>query len=120
MTATDRPAAGGVRAWLARTWGVRLLFEPRFQLVALSLLSVIVVGFRTFQFALLTQAPQFGYDVSAYWLAGQHLLHGEQDAVSLARRRTVGDCYHTLPSGDQGNSERRLNGSRLTGRQRLS
>ena len=25
----------------------------------------------------MAQAPQFGYDVSAYWLAGQHLLEGQ-------------------------------------------
>ena len=40
-----------MRQRLASTWGLRLLFEPRFQLLALSLLAVIVVGFRAFQFA---------------------------------------------------------------------
>ncbi len=64
------------RERLASTWGLRLLVEPRFQVLALSLLAVIVVGFRVVQFAALSQAPQFGYDVSAYWLAGRHLLDG--------------------------------------------
>jgi glycosyl transferase family 87 len=64
------------RGRLASTWGVRLLLEPRFQIVALSLLAIIVLGYRAFQFALLTRAPQFGYDLSAYWLAGSHLLQG--------------------------------------------
>jgi len=66
-----------VRERLARTYGLRLLLEPRFQVTALSLLAVLVVAFRVVQFAALTRAPQFGYDVSAYWLAGRHLLDGE-------------------------------------------
>ena len=35
-----------------------------------------MVGFRIVQFAALSQAPQFGYDVSSYWQAGRHLLDG--------------------------------------------
>ena len=64
------------RERLASTWGVRLLFEPRFQMLALSVLAVIVVGFRIVQFAVLSQAPQFGYDVASYWQAARHLLDG--------------------------------------------
>ena len=66
-----------MRERLARTFGLRLLLEPRFQVTALSLLAVIAVAFRAVQFAALTRAEQFGYDLSAYWLAGRHLLHAE-------------------------------------------
>ena len=66
-----------MRERLARTFGLRLLFEPRFQVTALSLLAVIAVAFRGVQFVALTRAEQFGYDLSAYWLAGRRLLDGE-------------------------------------------
>lgn len=61
---------------LRATYGLRLFFEPRFQLLALSVLAVVAVGFRVIQFAALTAAPQFGYDVASYWHAGRHLLDG--------------------------------------------
>lgn len=66
-----------MRERLARTYGIRLLRDRRVQVTAVSLVAVLAVAFRAVQFAALTRAPQFGYDVSAYWLAGRHLLDGE-------------------------------------------
>ena len=71
---TGSPAT--LRDRLAGTYGIRLLFEPRFQLAAVTVVALIAVVFRALQFALLSGAPQFGYDLSAYWLAGRHLLDG--------------------------------------------
>jgi alpha-1,2-mannosyltransferase len=65
-----------VRQRLSRTFGLRSLLEPRLQGAALAVVTVIVVAFRATQFAALTRGPQFGYDLSAYWLAGRHLLDG--------------------------------------------
>lgn len=59
------------------TFGLRLLAQPRVQAVALGLIAVIVVVFRAIQFVGLTHAPQWGYDLSFYWTAANHLLHGE-------------------------------------------
>ena len=77
---------GSSRSRLARMFGIRVLFEPRFQLAAVSIVAVIAVAYRAIQFAALTQAPQFGYDVSFYWLAARHLLEGVSlyDPVQLS------------------------------------
>jgi alpha-1,2-mannosyltransferase len=41
------------------------------------LIAVIAVLYRAFGFAHLTTLPQWGYDLSFYWTAAQHLIHGE-------------------------------------------
>ncbi|MFI5253972.1 MAG: glycosyltransferase family 87 protein [Candidatus Limnocylindrales bacterium] len=65
-----------MRERLAGTFGLRVLWEPRFQLLAASILAVIAVAYRALQFVQLSGQPQFGYDVSFYWLAAHHLLTG--------------------------------------------
>jgi hypothetical protein len=46
------------------------------QIVALATLAIVVLAFRTLQFAGLTHEIQWGYDFSAYWAAGSRLLEG--------------------------------------------
>jgi alpha-1,2-mannosyltransferase len=58
-------------------YGLRLLAKPRVQLTVLSALAVLLVVFRGVQFANLTTLPQWGYDLSFYWTAAQHLLDGQ-------------------------------------------
>jgi hypothetical protein len=41
-----------------------------------SVVAVIAVAYRAVQFVQLSGEPQFGYDVSFYWLAAHHLLTG--------------------------------------------
>jgi hypothetical protein len=59
-------------------YGLRRLREPAFLRLVLILVAVILVGFRAFQFVLFTTQVQWGYDFSAYWSAGAHLLAGER------------------------------------------
>jgi glycosyl transferase family 87 len=58
-------------------YGLRLLRQRSVQLVALGLVAALVVGFRAFQFVLLTRQVQWGYDFSFYWTAAHRLLNGE-------------------------------------------
>jgi hypothetical protein len=58
-------------------YGLRLLRQPRVQTAILTLIAVIAVVFRAFGFLYLTTLPQWGYDLSFYWTAAQHLIHGE-------------------------------------------
>jgi hypothetical protein len=59
-------------------YGLRLLAEPSVQRVAVTLVLVLVLAFRLVQFAIFTTQIQWGYDFSAYWLAGLQLLQGDQ------------------------------------------
>ena len=67
-------------------FGLRLLWDPRFQARALATLAVVAVAYRAIQFAQLSGEPQFGYDVSFYWSAARHLLTGQPlyDAAQLS------------------------------------
>ncbi|MEO8272552.1 MAG: glycosyltransferase family 87 protein [Chloroflexota bacterium] len=58
-------------------YGLRLLNQPRVRLTIVVLVAVIVVVYRAAQLAHLTTQPQWGYDLSFYWTAANHLLHGE-------------------------------------------
>ena len=58
-------------------YGLRLLARPGVQRTVLAMVAVIVVVFRVVQLAYLTTLPQWGYDLSFYWTAAQHLLQGE-------------------------------------------
>jgi hypothetical protein len=58
-------------------YGLRLLRQPRVQIAILTLIAVIAIVFRAFGFLYLTTLPQWGYDLSFYWTAAQHLIHGE-------------------------------------------
>jgi hypothetical protein len=62
---------------IGSTFGLRLLAKPSVQAAALGLLAVIVVAFRLLQFIALTKQIQWGYDLSFYWTAADHLLHGQ-------------------------------------------
>ena len=64
-------------ARLGEVYGLRLLAEPKVQQVAVTLVLFVVLAFRVIQFAVFTTQIQWGYDFSAYWLAGSHLLAGE-------------------------------------------
>lgn len=57
-------------------YGLRLLFDPRFQGAAVALLLVVVLAFRGLQFIAWTSSIQWGYDFSAYWQAARSLLDG--------------------------------------------
>ena len=70
-----RHVAGTQRA--GGIYGLRRLREPAFLRLVLILVAVILVGFRLLQFVLFTTQIQWGYDFSAYWSAGLHLLAGE-------------------------------------------
>jgi alpha-1,2-mannosyltransferase len=77
---------GGLHPMIGSTFGLRLLAKPSVQLASLVLLATLVFVFRAVQFASLTTQPQWGYDLSFYWTAGQQLLHGESiySAAQLA------------------------------------
>jgi alpha-1,2-mannosyltransferase len=45
--------------------------------LALALALAIALAYRASQFLAFLSAPQWGYDLSAYWLAARHLLGGE-------------------------------------------
>ena len=62
---------------ISNTYGLRLLGKPRVRLTIVLLVAAIVVAYRAFQLAYLTTQAQWGYDLSFYWTAAQHLLHGE-------------------------------------------
>ena len=57
-------------------YGLRLLKEQKARLAVVALIAVIVVVYRAAQLAYLTTQPQWGYDLSFYWAAAQHLIHG--------------------------------------------
>jgi len=44
------------------TYGLRLLTQRRVQVAILATLTVVVLALRVVQFAIWTQAPQWGYD----------------------------------------------------------
>jgi len=58
-------------------YGLRRLREPAFLRLVLILVAAILVGFRVLQFVLFATQIQWGYDFSAYWLAGGNLLDGQ-------------------------------------------
>jgi hypothetical protein len=58
-------------------YGVRKLREPRVQAVVVGMLAVILLVVRGLEFVYLTTQPQWGYDLSFYWTAASHLLHGQ-------------------------------------------
>lgn len=60
----------------SRTYGLRLLAQPRVQLAVIVLVAFVVLAYRLLQFAALTGQIQWGYDFSAYWAAAGHLLAG--------------------------------------------
>jgi hypothetical protein len=62
---------------IGSTFGLRLLTKPSVQVTALGLLAIIVVVYRALQLLALTTQIQWGYDLSFYWTAADHLLHGE-------------------------------------------
>lgn len=57
-------------------YGLRVLAQPRAQVVVVGLLAIIVIAFRGLQFAALTREIQWGYDFSAYWAAASRLMAG--------------------------------------------
>jgi len=71
LSADDAPRS------IRDAFGIRLLFDPGFQGVAVGLLLAVAVAFRGFQFVAWTSAIQWGYDFSAYWQAARYLLDGE-------------------------------------------
>jgi len=64
------------RGTFREAYGLRLLFDPRFQGAAVALLLVVVLAFRGLQFVAWTSSIQWGYDFSAYWQAARSLLEG--------------------------------------------
>jgi len=62
---------------MSGVYGLRLLRNPRMQLLVLASVAALVLLFRALQFAGLTSQVQWGYDFSFYWDAANHLLHGE-------------------------------------------
>lgn len=65
-----------LRSRIERTYGLRLLLEPRVQLLAAVVLLGVVLSFRLFQFLVFSTQLQWGHDFSAYWLAGRNVLEG--------------------------------------------
>lgn len=61
----------------ANVYGLRLLSQPRVRLVVVVLALAVVLVYRLGQFVFWTGQIQWGYDFSFYWVAAQHLLHGE-------------------------------------------
>jgi alpha-1,2-mannosyltransferase len=58
-------------------YGLRLLAKPRIRATVAGLLVLLIAVFRVIQlFAMRDQLP-WGYDFSAYWLAGRHLIEGQ-------------------------------------------
>jgi Glycosyltransferase family 87 len=70
----------------AGLYGLRLLGKPSVRRVALAVLLGVVLVYRLGQFLYWTGQIQWGYDFSAYWAAGGHLLHGQPiyDPTQLA------------------------------------
>jgi alpha-1,2-mannosyltransferase len=68
--------SGGVNS-ISSAYGLRLLAKPRVRLTIVVFVALIVVVYRAYQLAYLTTQPQWGYDLSFYWTAAQHLIHGE-------------------------------------------
>ena len=60
-----------------RTWGLRVFADARFARLAVAVVVGLVLAYRAYQVLGWSAAPQWGYDFSAYWLAGRHLLNGE-------------------------------------------
>jgi alpha-1,2-mannosyltransferase len=60
-----------------QTWGLRVFADLRFVRVALSLVLALALLYRIDQVRTFLAGPQWGYDFSAYWLAGRHLLAGQ-------------------------------------------
>jgi len=60
-----------------RTWGLRVFADARFARLAVAVVVALVLAYRACQVLGWSAAPQWGYDFSAYWLAGRHLLNGE-------------------------------------------
>lgn len=69
---------------LRATFGLRVLFERRFQILAAALLAILALSFRAVQLAALMRSPQWGYDVSAYWSAARSLID-DQPLYTLAQ-----------------------------------
>jgi hypothetical protein len=64
------------RDW-RQTWGLRVFADPRFVRVALSLVLTLAFLYRIDQVRTFLSGPHWGYDFSAYWLAGRHLIAGQ-------------------------------------------
>jgi alpha-1,2-mannosyltransferase len=62
---------------VGNVYGLRLLFIPRIQRIALLLLLAGVLLLRLGQFVYWTGQPVWAYDFGAYWTAAVHLLHGQ-------------------------------------------
>lgn len=62
---------------LRRTYGLRLLMDRPGQIAVLVVVLGVLLTVRLFQFVVFTGLDQWGYDFSAYWLAGRHILDGE-------------------------------------------
>ena len=62
---------------MRNAYGIRLLRQPGVQLAVLAFLAAVALVVRGAQLAFLTTQPQWGYDLSFYWTAANHLLHGE-------------------------------------------
>lgn len=62
---------------LSQVYGVRLLFEPRVQRIGLIALLAAVLAIRAFQVFGLSAELAWGYDLSFYWRAGEHVLAGQ-------------------------------------------
>lgn len=59
---------------LGRTFGLRLLLEPRVQLIAIGAVLLLVLYVRLGQVVYTGTTWLIGYDFSAYWLAARHIL----------------------------------------------
>lgn len=70
------PATRAMARW-RETWGLRVFADPRFVRIAVAMLLAIALWYRLTQFLYFLSQPQWGYDFSAYWLAGRHLLAGQ-------------------------------------------
>lgn len=57
-----------------RTYGLRLLWEPRVQIVAVIVAVVAHLAYRSLYYVGLYNGDVWGYDFAAYWLAGQNFL----------------------------------------------
>jgi uncharacterized membrane protein len=63
---------------LSRAYGLRLLFEPRIQRIGLLVLLVAaLLPIRVFQLFGLSGNVAWGYDLTFYWRAAQHVLDGQ-------------------------------------------
>jgi hypothetical protein len=61
---------------LSRVYGLRLLRKRRMQRRLLLVVLAIVLPFRVLQLLTFSTEIQWGYDLSAYWIAGRHVLDG--------------------------------------------